>query len=44
MDDRGIEKADSRNLPHVNSEMESEFFRNDSRFNGEEVRAVKNHK
>ena len=44
MCDRGFEKADLRNLPHVNSKMVREFIRNDSRFNAEEVRAVKTHK
>ena len=32
MGDRGFKKADSRNLPHVNSEMVCELIRNDSRF------------
>ena len=44
MGGRGFEKADSRNLPHVNSEMMCQFFPNNSRFNAEEVRAVKIHK
>ena len=44
MGDRGFEKSDPRNLPHVNNEMVGEFFRNDSRFNAEKVRAVKTHK
>ena len=33
MGDRGLEKADSHNLSHLNNEMVREFFRNDSRLN-----------
>ena len=44
MGDRGFEKADSRNLLRVNSEMVREFIRNDSTFDAEDVRAVKTHK
>ena len=41
MGDRGFEKADSRNLSHVISERVRKLFRNNSRFNAEEVRAFK---
>ena len=44
MDDRGFEKANSCNFPHVNSEMVREFIRNDSCSDAEKIRAVKTHK
>ena len=44
MGDRGFKNADSRNSPHVNSEMVHEFLSNGSHFNVKELRAVKTHK